>query len=73
MSSDFFVTYVPDRSVAFRDVGQRHSRPGHLMRPTCFMYVVRAQSKPIFLLGFTPNRIFEDLNAPLLLQVRAFA
>jgi hypothetical protein len=37
------------------------------------MYVVRSQSKPIFLLGFTPNRIFEDLNAPLLFQVRAFA
>ena len=35
------------------------------MRPTCFMYVVRSRSRPIFLLGFTPSRIFEDLNASL--------
>jgi hypothetical protein len=30
------------------------------------------EAKLIFLLGFTPNRIFEDLNTPLLFQVGTF-
>lgn len=31
------------------------------------------EAKTILLLGFTPNRIFQDLNAPFLFQIGTFA
>jgi hypothetical protein len=30
------------------------------------------KTKPILLLGLTPNRIFQDLNAPFLFQIGTF-